>query len=480
MHTRYFQVGGVIEDIPRGWAEKVREFSDDHAGARRPVRRPARPQRDRPAAPARTSARSTSETLLALGVTGPLLRAAGNPWDLRKATPYCSYDDFDFKIPVGTVGDNYDRFRVRLAEIDESVQDHRAGARRPARGPVHHRRPQDRAAAAPRARDLDGGADPPLQARHRGLPRPAGRGLLPDRVRRAASSAASCAPTARPSPRACTCATPRFVNLQATAPMVEDAYIADLIATLAMLDPILGRHRPVSPIRRRSATSPLRARLARPRLGRRRRPRQGPGRRSPTPPRRRCPHELRAEIEAAMARYPDRRSAAIPALPPPSAVHGWCSPEAIEQVAGVMRLTPGYLTRGRDLLRHVRDRAGRPPHASTSARTSPARCAAPTSCYARDARGRRAATSDVQRARASSASAPATSRRWPRSTASTSARSSSTDVDDRARWRRRDVCREACARAASTRRGDRACAAGGRGPTADAPRARRRRAPTRR
>ena len=80
------------------------------------------------------------ERLLELGVTGPLLRAAGDPWDLRKADPTRSYDDFDFKIPVGTIGDNYDRYRVRMAEMRESLQDHRAGARRPARGPVHHRR----------------------------------------------------------------------------------------------------------------------------------------------------------------------------------------------------------------------------------------------------------------------------------------------------------------------------------------------------
>ena len=61
------------------------------------------------------------QTLLGLGVTGPLLRAAGNPWDLRKAAPYCSYDHFEFKIPVGSVGDNYDRFRVRHAELYEST-----------------------------------------------------------------------------------------------------------------------------------------------------------------------------------------------------------------------------------------------------------------------------------------------------------------------------------------------------------------------
>jgi NADH:ubiquinone oxidoreductase subunit E len=56
------------------------------------------------------------------------------------------------------------------------------------------------------------------------------------------------------------------------------------------------------------------------------------------------PEDLRAVIEGHMAKYPDRRSAAIPALMAAQHVHGWCSPVAIEQVACVMRLTPGYLT----------------------------------------------------------------------------------------------------------------------------------------
>jgi NADH-quinone oxidoreductase subunit E len=56
------------------------------------------------------------------------------------------------------------------------------------------------------------------------------------------------------------------------------------------------------------------------------------------------PDELRAEIEQYMSRYPDFRSAAIPALHAAQRLHGWCSPTAIEQVACVMRLTPGYLT----------------------------------------------------------------------------------------------------------------------------------------
>ena len=56
------------------------------------------------------------------------------------------------------------------------------------------------------------------------------------------------------------------------------------------------------------------------------------------------PEHVRAEIEAQMAKYPDRRSAAIPALHIVQREHGWCSPTAIEQAACVMRLTPGYLT----------------------------------------------------------------------------------------------------------------------------------------
>ncbi len=56
------------------------------------------------------------------------------------------------------------------------------------------------------------------------------------------------------------------------------------------------------------------------------------------------PDDLRREIEAAMARYPNRRSAAIPALHAAQAVHGYCSPEAIDQVAVVMQVTPAYLT----------------------------------------------------------------------------------------------------------------------------------------
>ena len=240
MHTRYFQVGGVIEDIPRGFEAKLREFIDDDAAAAPTSTRTCCAATRSCSSACAASARSTRRRCSRSASPARCCAPSGNPWDLRKAAPYTPTSDFDFKIPVGTDRRQLRPLRGAPGGDLRVGEDHRAGARRAARGPAHHRRPQDRAAAAPRARDLDGGADPPLQARHRGLPRAAGRGLLPDRV------AARRARLLR--------ALGRLVQARARAharPELRQppgdwrrwsrgAYIADLIATLAMLDPILG------------------------------------------------------------------------------------------------------------------------------------------------------------------------------------------------------------------------------------------------
>ena len=122
MHTRYFQVGGVIEDIPLGFEAEVPRLRRGNADPGRPVRGAARPQRGLPLSGPKGTGIVSRERLLELGVTGPLLRAAGEPWDLRKAFDYLAYPELDFKIPVGTVGDNYDRYRVRVAEMVESAR----------------------------------------------------------------------------------------------------------------------------------------------------------------------------------------------------------------------------------------------------------------------------------------------------------------------------------------------------------------------
>src|ERR1035437_1882784 len=238
MHTRYFQVGGVIEDIPIGFAEKLSGFLKempgriDQYGALLNGNEIVL-QRLRGTCPL------DAETLLSLGVTGPLLRAAGNPWDLRKADPYCSYEDFDFKIPVGTVGDNYDRYACRLAEMYESVKIVEQALAGLPDGPHIT---EDRKVALPPRHELatsmealihhfklvtEGFRVPPGEAYY---PIEGPRGELGCFVRADGS-----AKPARVHMR-----DPSFVNLQAFAHMAKGSYIADLIATLAMLDPILG------------------------------------------------------------------------------------------------------------------------------------------------------------------------------------------------------------------------------------------------
>jgi NADH-quinone oxidoreductase subunit D len=238
MHTRYFQVGGVFEDVPAGWAAKVREFIADMP--RRADQYSAMLDRNEIVLQRlRNIGIVSEEDLLGFGVTGPLLRATGNPWDLRKAAPYSSYDDFEFKIPVGTVGDNYDRFKVRLTEIYESVKIIDQALAGLPEGPFIT---DDRKVALPPRHELstsmealihhfklvtEGFRVPPGEVYY---PIEGPRGELGCFVRADGS-----AKPARVHMR-----DPSFVNLQALPAMVKDVYVADLIATLAMLDPLLG------------------------------------------------------------------------------------------------------------------------------------------------------------------------------------------------------------------------------------------------
>ena len=238
MHTRYFQVGGVIDDIPSGFERRLREFLKvmpgraDEYGA---ILNSNQIVLER----LRGTCPLDADTLLSLGVTGPLLRAAGNPWDLRKATPYSSYEDFQFKIPVGTVGDNYDRFAVRLAEIYESVRIIEQALDGLPEGPHIT---EDRKVALPPRHELatsmeamihhfklvtEGFRVPPGEVYY-AIESP--RGELGCFVRSDGSS----------KPARVHMRDPSFVNLQALSHMAEGGYIADMIATVAMLDPILG------------------------------------------------------------------------------------------------------------------------------------------------------------------------------------------------------------------------------------------------
>jgi len=238
MHTRYIQVGGVFEDIPLGWEQKLRAFCADMPN-RVDQYGDLLNKNEIVLRRLRGTCPLDEKTLLELGVTGPLLRATGNPWDLRKATPYSSYDDFEFRIPVGTQGDNYDRFAVRLAEMKESVRIIEQALAGLPEGPWIT---DDRKVALPPRHELatsmealihhfklvtEGFRVPPGEVYY---PIESPRGEMACFVRSDGSS----------KPARVHMRDPSFVNLQATAPMVRGAYIADLIATLAMIDPVLG------------------------------------------------------------------------------------------------------------------------------------------------------------------------------------------------------------------------------------------------
>ncbi len=238
MHTRYFQVGGVFEDIPVGFERAVRRFCEEM---------PTRVDQyeailDRNEIflhRTRNVGAVSRERLLELGVTGPLLRAAGEPWDLRKASPDLCYGDLEFRIPVGTVGDGYDRYRVRLAELRESVRIIEQALDGLPEGPWIA---DNRKVVLPPRHELSTSMEALI---HHFKLVTEGFRVPPGEVYYAIEGprgelgcyvlADGSAKPARVHIR-----DPSFVNLQALREMCVGGYVADLIQNLAMLDPILG------------------------------------------------------------------------------------------------------------------------------------------------------------------------------------------------------------------------------------------------
>lgn len=151
---------------------------------------------------------------IALGVTGPVLRASGVRWDLRKAQPYSGYDKFEFDIPTGTNGDTYDRYLVRVAEMRQSIRILRQAAEGIPEGPIMAKVPKV--------------LKPPVGEVYVSIEAPKGElgyfivsdgSTQPYRVR------------VRP---------PSFVNLQALDKMVRGSLVADVVAVIGTLDIVLG------------------------------------------------------------------------------------------------------------------------------------------------------------------------------------------------------------------------------------------------
>jgi NADH-quinone oxidoreductase subunit D len=117
--SNYARIGGVARDVPEEWPEKTLRTLDRVASLRDEIDGLLSRNRifiDR----CRNTGKISRQDAIDHGFTGPCLRAAGEPYDVRKAAPYLVYDRVDFDIPVGTNGDNFDRYLVRIEEMRQS------------------------------------------------------------------------------------------------------------------------------------------------------------------------------------------------------------------------------------------------------------------------------------------------------------------------------------------------------------------------
>jgi NADH-quinone oxidoreductase subunit D len=148
MHANYYRFGGVNRDMPAGLSDHIMAWIEQFV--------PRLDDMDELLTENRIFKQRTvdvgvvgSDDAIALGFSGPMLRASGVPWDLRKAQPYAVYDRMDFDIPVGKNGDCYDRYLVRMHEIRQSLRIMRQCLEQMPAGPV--RVPDQKVTPPPRA-----------------------------------------------------------------------------------------------------------------------------------------------------------------------------------------------------------------------------------------------------------------------------------------------------------------------------------------
>lgn len=121
MHPNWFRIGGVAQDLPKGWDTLVRDFIDYLPPRLKEYDKMVLKNQIFKARTKGIGIYNTDEAI-EWGVTGPGLRATGFDWDFRKRQPYSAYDQFEFEIPVAVNGDAYDRSLVRVEEMRQSLR----------------------------------------------------------------------------------------------------------------------------------------------------------------------------------------------------------------------------------------------------------------------------------------------------------------------------------------------------------------------
>jgi NADH-quinone oxidoreductase subunit D len=234
----YLRIGGVSKDLPEGIEEKIKAFVrafPDHVKEYETLLTKNVIWVKRTKGVGIISA----EDVKNWGVTGPTLRGSGVKWDVRKAFPYSSYEEFDFDIPIGSVGDVYDRYIVRLREMEWSNAIVEQALERLPKGPVITSDPriglppkdnvlQDIDALIRQFKIVSEGFKPPKGEVYASVE--ASKGELGFYIVSDGSNR----------PLRMRIRPPSFLNLGALPKLIEGSLIADVVSTIGSIDIVLG------------------------------------------------------------------------------------------------------------------------------------------------------------------------------------------------------------------------------------------------
>ncbi len=213
LHPNYFRVGGVKEDVPEEFLELTSRFCDEFAGWLEEYNT-LLTGNEIFHLRTRNIGKMTPEWAIDLGMTGPLLRATGYEWDVRRGDPYSVYDQFDFEIPVGTQGDVFDAYWIRMAEMEQSLKIVQQALSKLPDGPVKAKVPLN--------------VKPPKGEAYARIESP--RGEL----------AVYIVSDGTDKPYRAKLRAPSFVNLEAIPSLLKGHLVADAIALVAIFEPVMG------------------------------------------------------------------------------------------------------------------------------------------------------------------------------------------------------------------------------------------------
>jgi NADH-quinone oxidoreductase subunit D len=238
MNHNFIRPGGTAADLPDGWEDDVTIICDtvmDRTGEYDELFTGQPLFRQRSEGVGTLSA----EEALALSLTGPLLRSTGVPWDLRRSMPYLRYDEVEFDVIVGTYGDNFDRYSIRLNEVRESIRIIRQIVEKV---PAGDYRVQDKKVTPPPRVRIDESMEALIhhfKVFTEGFKVPEGEVYVATESPR---GELGCYLVADGSPKAYRMHIrgPSFVNLQGLPLMMRGGLLADAVAVCSTIDPVMG------------------------------------------------------------------------------------------------------------------------------------------------------------------------------------------------------------------------------------------------